>query len=358
MPDHPSSAISHSPSCEVSAARLPHPVRITEQTWPEGTVPVVSICCITYKHEKYIRDAIDSFLMQETTFPVEIVIRDDASPDATAAIVRSYAAKYPQLFKTILHKNNQYVLGKLASPEVFLMARGEFIAFCEGDDYWTSAQKLQAQEEILRTKPDVALVSHGCQFIDEERRPLANGLWLSAPPNGEVEYTHRDVLVGVYNHPNTWMFRAKIIDSAFESMRRDIPIGDDPMNLYLLQQDRIGVSLGYTWSVYRQHGGGIWSQRSSFERRVQEIVLFRRHQAFYGKKYFEDYRLLIEERRKVLGAITFTNLRKWNVSALRADFAYLNRFPSYSFNVRSERWAIIVAALRCGLRSARRKIRS
>ena len=88
--------------------RLPHPVRITEQVWPEGTVPVVSIFCITYNHEKFIREAIEGFLMQETTFPVEIFIHDDASSDATAQIVKDYAAKFSQLFKMVLQTENQY----------------------------------------------------------------------------------------------------------------------------------------------------------------------------------------------------------------------------------------------------------
>jgi glycosyltransferase involved in cell wall biosynthesis len=85
---------------------LPRPVRITEHQWPEGTVPLVTITCVTYQHVNFIRDAIEGFLMQETTFPVEILIHDDASTDGTADIVREYEAKYPHLIKPIYQMEN------------------------------------------------------------------------------------------------------------------------------------------------------------------------------------------------------------------------------------------------------------
>ena len=86
---------------KVQGPRLPQPVRITEQVWPEGAIPVVSICSITYNHGNFIRECLDGFLMQETTFPVEIVIQDDASTDNTADIIREYGARYHHLFKSI-----------------------------------------------------------------------------------------------------------------------------------------------------------------------------------------------------------------------------------------------------------------
>lgn len=145
-----------------SAPRLEKTVRITEQVWPEGTVPVVSILCVTYNHIDFIRDAVEGFLMQETTFPVEIVIHDDASTDGTAEIVQAYQEKFPQLFRTILQKKNLYSSGNL--PNGGEMAQrycnGEFIALCDGDDYWISEEKLQKQVEILKAKPSASLIFH------------------------------------------------------------------------------------------------------------------------------------------------------------------------------------------------------
>lgn len=106
------------------------------QHW-EGDLetPIVSICTITYNHEKFIEEALDSFLMQETNFPFEIVVDDDCSPDATAEIIKKYMQKYPNIMNVRLREKN------VGSMQNFLenmqRAKGKYIALCEGDDYWT-----------------------------------------------------------------------------------------------------------------------------------------------------------------------------------------------------------------------------
>ena len=100
--------------------------------------PLVSICCLTYNHAPYIRDAIEGFLMQKTNFPVEILIHDDASTDGTADIIREYETRYPDIIKPIYQTENQYSKGvKISREYQFSRARGKYIALCEGDDYWT-----------------------------------------------------------------------------------------------------------------------------------------------------------------------------------------------------------------------------
>lgn len=78
----------------------------------KDTNPVVSICCLAYNFEKYIKDAIEGFLLQKVSFPIEIIINDDCSTDNTAEIIRKYVDKYPDLIKPIFQKENQYSLGK------------------------------------------------------------------------------------------------------------------------------------------------------------------------------------------------------------------------------------------------------
>ena len=97
---------------------------------------LVSINCITYNHEKYIAQAIESFLMQITNFKYEILIHDDASTDNTVKIIKEYEKKYPNVIKTIFQKENQYSKGKKVEIFGFKKSRGKYIAFCEGDDYW------------------------------------------------------------------------------------------------------------------------------------------------------------------------------------------------------------------------------
>lgn len=123
--------------------------------------PVVSICCITYNHESYIEDALEGFLIQETDFPFEILIHDDASTDRTADIIREYEAKYPKLIKPIYQVDNQYSRGVRVNP-VFNLSRvrGHYVAMCEGDDYWTAPNKLQLQLQLLEKEPNIGLCIH------------------------------------------------------------------------------------------------------------------------------------------------------------------------------------------------------
>lgn len=122
--------------------------------------PLVSILCHTYNHEAYIAQAIDSFLCQKTNFRFEICIHDDKSTDRTAQIIGDYKRKYPHLIKVITQSINQYSQGKVVSLLNFQQSTGEFLAFCEGDDYWTDPYKLQKQIDYLLNHVGCSLVAH------------------------------------------------------------------------------------------------------------------------------------------------------------------------------------------------------
>lgn len=131
-------------------------------------IPLVSICCITYNHEKYIRDAIEGFLIQKTSFPIEIIIHDDASTDNTPNIIKEYTNNYPNLFVTVLQTENQWSKGggSILARFVFPLARGKYISLCEGDDYWTDPMKLQKQVVFLEHNKDHGLVYTKCIRTD------------------------------------------------------------------------------------------------------------------------------------------------------------------------------------------------
>lgn len=129
--------------------------------------PMISICCITYNHEPYIEDALEGFLMQEVEFPFEILIHDDASTDSTANIIRKYEKKYPRLIKPIYQSENQYSKGKKMNLAFnFPRAKGEYIALCEGDDYWIEPKKLQDQVRKMREFPDINISFHPAYKVD------------------------------------------------------------------------------------------------------------------------------------------------------------------------------------------------
>jgi glycosyltransferase involved in cell wall biosynthesis len=122
--------------------------------------PIVSICCLTYNQEKYIKDAIDGFLIQKTQFPFEIIIHDDASTDTTANIVREYEKQYPEKIKGIYQTENQFSKGVMPEIQTCRELKGKYIAFCEGDDYWTDPLKLQKQITEMEKNPECYISFH------------------------------------------------------------------------------------------------------------------------------------------------------------------------------------------------------
>jgi len=128
---------------------------------------IVSICCITYNHEKYIHQAINGFLMQKTDFEFEILINDDASTDNTTKIIKQYEIKYPDKIKPICHKENEYRKGKNPCFNNYKRAKGKYLALCEGDDYWTDEYKLQKQIDFLEANSEYSATYHNIIVIDE-----------------------------------------------------------------------------------------------------------------------------------------------------------------------------------------------
>ena len=120
--------------------------------------PIVSICCITYNHVKFLVDCIDGFLFQKTKFPIEILIFDDASTDGSQEIIKKYAEQDSRI-TTFLQSENQWSKQRYGFIDwLFPSAHGKYIALCEGDDYWTDPFKLQKQVDFLERNEAYGLV--------------------------------------------------------------------------------------------------------------------------------------------------------------------------------------------------------
>lgn len=120
---------------------------------------LVSICCLTYNHEKYVRQCLDSLVMQKVNFRFEILIHDDASTDKTQQIIKEYEREFPNIIKPIYQTINQYSQGISPLKDILIpKSQGKYIAFCEGDDYWTDPYKLQKQVDFLERHPDYGMV--------------------------------------------------------------------------------------------------------------------------------------------------------------------------------------------------------
>ena len=135
----------------------------------------VSVLCATYNHEEYLRQTLDSFLNQKTDFPFEVLVNDDASTDNTGDIIREYAAKYPEVIRPFYQKENLYSRRINLYDVVFFPAcRGEYIAVCEGDDYWNDPEKLQLQVDWLDAHPEYSACVHNSigRFTDQPDKVL------------------------------------------------------------------------------------------------------------------------------------------------------------------------------------------
>jgi glycosyltransferase involved in cell wall biosynthesis len=139
---------------------------------------MVTIRCITYNHEAYIRQALEGFVMQKTNFRFEAIVHDDASTDGTAAIIREYAEKYSDIIKPIYETENQYSKYDGTLDRIMNAAsRGKYIAFCEGDDYWIDPLKLQKQVDFLDANPEYSMVHTGFQLVDTKSNTVFEPLY-------------------------------------------------------------------------------------------------------------------------------------------------------------------------------------
>lgn len=128
--------------------------------------PVVSVCMISYKHGDFIAQAIESVLSQEVDFPIELVIGDDCSPDDTFEICEAYARSDARV-KLLLRERNLGVM--LNFSRTLLACSGDYVAVCEGDDYWTDPQKLKKQVATLRNHPEFGGAAHQSEVVVNER---------------------------------------------------------------------------------------------------------------------------------------------------------------------------------------------
>ena len=229
--------------------------------------PFVSICCLTYNHESYIRQCLDGFVMQKTKFPIEILIHDDASTDGTQDIIREYEAKYPNIIKPIYQKENQYSKGvKVSLVYNYSRAKGKYIALCEGDDYWTDPYKLQKQVDFLESHPNYVMCSHRFDQYYEDRHRLEKE---KDDTFQGADYDLQNLIGGKwFTQTLTVMYRRSALDlKRYEryGMSMDIIL------FYELLKHGKGYCFPEAMGVYRYHNGGVWSEVSQNQRRLVEF---------------------------------------------------------------------------------------
>ena len=156
--------------------------------------PIVTVWCLAYNQKDFIRDALEGFVMQKTTFPFEVIVHDDASTDGTTAIVQEYARQYPEIIKPVIETENQWQKGGLKYI-IHIMnekyCNGKYIAFCEGDDYWTAPHKLQQQVDFLESHSEYSMCFHSAKKKYETKARA----WINCENIEDRDYDATDIFV-------------------------------------------------------------------------------------------------------------------------------------------------------------------
>lgn len=273
---------------------------------------------ITYNHERFIAQAIESVLMQQTSFPIELVVGDDCSKDGTPQIVRHYAALRPDVVRPILHERN---VGMAANGKAVRDAcRGEFIAILEGDDYWSDPHKLQRQVDWLDAHPKSAMCFHNVEILDDARGKV---LQLQCPPEQKSLVTTDDLLIQNPVPTCSVVYRHAALPTQPEQFQK-LPMQDWPSWILLSRDGPLGY-LNFVGGCYRLHGASAWSSKPMTEQVRRMLLVYDPLSEVLGPKYEKR----IQAARKTLQeylVISLCNDGEW-AAAKRAALTYLKMPP-------------------------------
>lgn len=261
--------------------------------------PKLSVILITYNHEKYIEKALDSVLSQVTDFPFEIVIGDDCSPDDTKNIIREYKDKYPDIIR-IVHREKNTGRPTLNVYETTMKCRGDYLAYLEGDDYWTDSDKLQKQMDFLNEHPEYIACTHSHKMIDDNGNDITDPeiLKISDMYKWSGEFTMDD-----FEKSGFWPghYASVVSKNIYKNKKHDYTIlykshdfvDDGQILLFLLMEGKI-YRLDDEMSVWRyvkKAGGNSWTSRS-MKRNIQkeDILMSMELMKWLEKEYsLRDY---------------------------------------------------------------------
>lgn len=229
--------------------------------------PLVSVVMITYGHENYIEESINSILVQNFDAEIELIISDDRSPDKTENVVKNIIANHPNghWIKYVRHNENKGAIPNFVWA--LSQARGKYIALCEGDDYWIDPLKLKKQVDFLEKNPEYSLTFHKIKGIgskDADKAVFRN-------PEQEKTYTLNDLAKGNFIHTPSVIFKKNI--ETLPNWLQYSPIGDYPLHLLNASHGLIKY-FPNEMAVYRV-GSGIWSTQNTVDQTINTMFSLR-----------------------------------------------------------------------------------
>jgi glycosyltransferase involved in cell wall biosynthesis len=240
--------------------RLPS---VADATWSDDENTKVTVLVATFNHESYVRQCLDSVLMQRIPFRVQVLVHDDASTDRTADIVRQYEKEFPGLIKAVCQETNQYSRGRYADEFLLPLSRGEYIAICEGDDYWTDEYKLVKQVEALDANRECDLCIHRAVMINcADGGQSSIGVYGSQDrvvPLVEIVLKERGQIPTA-----STVIRAKCFEEAhaFTTARPWLTVGDIYTHFFGARRGG-AIYIDQPMSAYRYLAPGSWNERTA-----------------------------------------------------------------------------------------------
>lgn len=236
--------------------------------------PLVSVCMITYNHEAFIAEAIESVLMQQTNFPFELIIGEDISPDRTRSICEEYQARYPDMVRLLPSEKNIGLQQNFI--EVLFRVRGKYIALLDGDDFWTDPHKLQRQVDFLEKNEAYSMVFHNVHLL---KHGQMSGL---VYPEGRKEtISITDILNHDYTQTCATLFRAAPLAQVPYADALQWIYNDITLFALVLSDGSLARYMPEPMSTYRVHAGGVWSmvniRKKYFMSHIAENIIINRY---------------------------------------------------------------------------------
>lgn len=297
--------------------------------------PKVSIICITYNHEKMIERALLGFVNQKINFPFEAIVADDCSTDNTPSIIQKYAKEYPTIIKPILRDKN---IGSLPNyRDAVSKATGQYLATCDGDDYWTDEFKLAKQVEFMDTHPDFSMCCHPFvqTYLDGSSPDIIISPWelVSAEAKARGYLTFQDFFPINPVGSMTAFYRWDLVRELPIWMEK-YKIADLVVHLLHADKGKVGV-LEDVMAVYQRHAGGVWYQNDTIEHKHKMAVdyanLLTEIDYEFGKKYTDIINPCKGAPLKILFIAIENSIHsyKWIQSVLSEKRHEVRLFSSY-----------------------------
>lgn len=248
---------------------------------------MVSIWCMAYNHENYIRQCLEGFVMQKTNFRFEAIVHDDASTDGTAAIVREYAEKYPDIIKPIFETENQYSKGNGALDRIMdENCTGKYIALCEGDDFWIDPLKLQKQVDYMDSHSECTMTCNRAKLFSVRDGKFI-GEKYCRESDGELNPVDIINRTGLYIPTCSLMYRPEILKN-YPDYCQNCNVGDYPLQITAAMKGYI-YYFDKVMSVYRIDNPNSWAGKQKFNSIDPKRLHIVRSQMEMFKGFSKDY---------------------------------------------------------------------